>query len=313
MRTIMVLSALSLAIAAVVTVPAQSPASTVPLTQTASLLSFPTAWTAAALSRPVSPAAESLPEAPMPAAEFAAILSVPCITRTAPDGGPTPTPDSADVTGRPCLQSPNPYARFLDTTMPVPLTPAQKARLAIHDLKDPGNLVTIADLAAFTIATNSHTAYGPGWGGFVRDAGYSFSQDATGEFFGTFLIPSIAHQDPRYHRMPNASVPRRILHALSHTLIAQSDTGVRMPNFSTLLTYPISAEISNLYVPGINDNGPSTVERILTGYATDPADNLVAEFLPDVARRIHIRVVFVQSILNQVSSGQVGMAPSVVQ
>ena len=104
--------------------------------------------------------------------------------------------------------------------------------------------------------------------------------------------------------MPDRSVPRRILNALSHTVIAQSDTGARMPNYATLLTYPIAAEISNLYVPGINGNGPSTVARILTGYAGDPADNLITEFLPDVARRIHIRVVFVQSILNQVSSDQ---------
>jgi hypothetical protein len=77
-----------------------------------------------------------------------------------------------------------------------------------------------------------------------------------------------------------------------------------MPNYATLLTNPICAEISNLYVPGINGNGPSTVERIMTGYATDPIDNLVTEFLPDVARRIHIRIIFVQRVLNQVSSDQ---------
>ena len=77
-----------------------------------------------------------------------------------------------------------------------------------------------------------------------------------------------------------------------------------MPNYATLLTYPIAAEIGNLYVPGINGNGPSTVERILTGYATDPVDNLITEFLPDVASRIHVRVIFVQRILNQIASDQ---------
>jgi len=59
-----------------------------------------------------------------------------------------------------------------------------------------------------------------------------------------------------------------------------------------------------LYVPGVAGNGPSTVRRVLTGYATEPIGNILAEFLPDFAKRIHVRVIFVQNILNQISSGQ---------
>jgi hypothetical protein len=103
--------------------------------------------------------------------------------------------------------------------------------------------------------------------------------------------------------MPQGSIPRRILHAASRTIIAQHDDGSPMPNYSTLLTYPISSEISNLYVPGIQGNGEATAIRILTGYALDPVNNLVTEFLPDVAKHIHIRIIFVQRILNQVVSG----------
>jgi hypothetical protein len=42
----------------------------------------------------------------------------------------------------------------------------------------------------------------------------------------------------------------------------------------------------------------------MIGYATDPIDNLVTEFLPDVAKHVHVRVIFVQRVLNQVSSDQ---------
>jgi len=202
----------------------------------------------------------------------------------------------------PLAEPPDPYTRFLDSTAPMRLKPAQKLVLAAHNLADPHNLGTIAYNAAFTIATNSHTPYGPGLNGFLRDVHYSLMQDATGEFFGTFLIPSLTHQDPHYHRMPGASIPRRIVHSISRTIIAQSDTGAPMPNFCTLLGYPIGAEIGNLYVPGVSTNGPSTVNRILTGYATDPIDNLITEFLPDVARHIHVHVIFAQRILNRISS-----------
>ena len=68
------------------------------------------------------------------------------------------------------------------------------------------------------------------------------------------------------------------------------------------LTYPISAEISNLYVPGIHTNAASTVARVFTGYALDPTNNLLTEFLPDVASRIHVRIIFVQRILNNIAS-----------
>ena len=42
----------------------------------------------------------------------------------------------------------------------------------------------------------------------------------------------------------------------------------------------------------------------MTGYATDPIENEITEFLPDLAKRIHIHVIFVQRVLNQVASDQ---------
>jgi hypothetical protein len=211
-------------------------------------------------------------------------------------------PEAPDRSGGGCIQTPGPYQRFVDIAAPIPLTSRQKGYLALRNIADPGNLVTIVDISAFTIAANAHTAYGPSWRGFGRNIGDSLLQDATSEFFGTFLVPSLAREDPHYHRMPEAGIPRRVLHAVLRTVIAEHDDGSPMLNYATLLTYPVCTEIANLYVPGIRRNGSSTAARILTGYATDPIDNLITEFLPDVARHIHVHVIFVQRILNQVSS-----------
>ena len=153
-----------------------------------------------------------------------------------------------------------------------------------------------------TTCARIFSAYGPGLKGFGRLTGYSLLGDAQGNFFGVYAIPTLAHEDPRYHRMPGRPVKMRILHALAHTIISQHDDGTLMPNYGTLLTYPISAELSNLYVPGIGSNGPSTVKRIALGYATDPSSALIAEFLPDFAKRIHVHIVFVQQILLQVEN-----------
>lgn len=211
-------------------------------------------------------------------------------------------PTQVNQVPRPCSELIYPYQRFLTSNVAIPMTWQQKGYLALHDLTDPANFGTIAAVSAITIGIDSHTAYGPGWKGFGKIAGVSLLQDATQQFFGVFAIPALVNQDPRYYRMPHASVTKRIFYSISRTAVARGDDGQSMPNYGTLLAYPIGAEISNLYVPGIHPNGPSTAVRIATSLAIDPANNLLSEFLPDVASRVHIRIIFVQRLINNIAA-----------
>ncbi len=198
------------------------------------------------------------------------------------------------------------FARFLNGPEVKPLTPAEKGRLAIRNVLDPFNAITIVGQSAITIAADSHTAYGPGFTGFAKNIGVSYSQDMTGEFLGTFLIPSIFRQDPHYHRMPHASIPRRFLHAITDVVWAQGDNGRGMPNYANLIGFAGADEIGNLYVPGRQTDLPATAARYGIGLGTAPIDNFITEFLPDLARRIHVRVVLVQRIIDQVARTEGG-------
>ncbi len=193
------------------------------------------------------------------------------------------------------------YARFLDGPQVKPMTPKEKAWLAVRNVMDPFNGITILGSSAIAVASNSHSAYGPGLWGFARYVGVSYSQDVTGEFFGTFLLPSLTHQDPHYHRMPTASLKRRIAHTLYQIAWTQGDNGKGMLNYSDLLGFGIDDEIANLYVPGRETNARASAERYGTALALAPIDNVVTEFLPDIARRIHVRIVLIQQIINQVA------------
>jgi hypothetical protein len=193
------------------------------------------------------------------------------------------------------------YARFLTGPQVKPLTPLEKAHLTAHNLIDPFNLITIAGISAISVAANSHSAYGPGMKGYGRYVGVSFTQDMTGEFFGTFLIPSIAHQDPHYHRMPDGSISRRVFHCIDQIVWTQGDNGRGMVNYSNLVGFAVEGAISNLYVPGQRDNLPSSASRYALSLATAPVDNFIIEFVPDIARHIHIQIVIFQRIINQVS------------
>ena len=198
---------------------------------------------------------------------------------------------------------------IVDTGNVKPLTSEQKGVLAVHAVTDPFNLLTIAVFSGVSVAADSHSAYGPGFPGWGRLSGYTLAEDIQIEFTGTFLLPSLVHEDPRYHRMPGAPIRRRIEHALIHTVVSQHDDGSLMPNYATLINYPLTAEISNLYVPGVATNGPSTAKRVVVGYLTDPIGPLLAEFLPDFAKRVHIHIIFTQQILNRLALGS-GAQPS---
>jgi hypothetical protein len=204
---------------------------------------------------------------------------------------------------KPCTELIYPYQRFLTSNIVIPMTWQQKGYLALHNLADPANFGTILGISAITVGSDSHSAYGPGLKGFGKSVGVSLLQDATGQFFGAFAIPVIVHQDPRYFRMPHAPFTKRVFYSISRTVVSRSDSGKSMPNYATLLNYPIGAELANFYVPGIHTDGASTVARIFTGYALDPANNLLNEFLPDVASHVHVRIIFVQQIINNVARG----------
>jgi hypothetical protein len=216
-------------------------------------------------------------------------------------------PKRAGEIPQPCSELVYPYQLFLATKVAIPLTWQEKGYLAMHSVTDPGNLATIAGISAIATAADPHSAYGPGLKGWGKNAGVSLLQDATVEFFGTFAVPSIMHQDPRYYRMPDLPFKKRLIYSISRTIISRRDDGSPMPNYGTLLEYPINAQISNLYVPGIESDGASTVKRILIGYAIDPTNNLLAEFLPDVAKHVRVRVIFIQRLLNNIAANPNGL------
>ncbi|HUN86535.1 MAG TPA: hypothetical protein VMU48_19305 [Terracidiphilus sp.] len=211
----------------------------------------------------------------------------------------------------PCPPAPiiNWFARFLNGPQVKPLTPKEKARLAVRNVLDPFNAVTILGQSAIAVGSDSHSPYGPGMFGFAKNVGVSYTQDMTGEFFGTFLIPSIVHQDPHYHREPHATIPHRIGHAILQVVWTQGDKGRGMINYANLVGFAIDDEISNLYVPGRQTDLSASATRYAAGLAIAPSDNFITEFLPDIARHIHVQIVLVQRIINQVARTEPAGSP----
>jgi hypothetical protein len=207
-----------------------------------------------------------------------------------------------------CGEAPSPFARYLKNPDAVPLTARDNLNSAVKHIIDPFNLMTIVADSAIGVASDSHTVYGPGFDGFAKYAGVSLTEDMTGEFFGTFLIPSLAHQDPHYHREPFVSVKRRILHAVTQVVWTQSYAGEPMFNYGNIFGGIATAVVSNTFVPGPRRQGfGNTAQRLAIAFAISPSGNLIEEFVPDFARRINLRVVIFQRILNSVTLEESGV------
>jgi len=180
-------------------------------------------------------------------------------------------------------------------------SPRELGRIAFKGVIDPFNLLTIGGTSVLSVATDAHSPYGPGVMGWAKVSGVTLTEDMTGEIVGTFLIPSIDHQDPHYHRMPNASLVRRILHCTYQPFWTTSDTGNGMVNYSTIVGSIIDEGVDVTYVPYQRVGWGPGAERIASGWASAPIGNFVTEFVPDLASHINFKVVFIQRIINRVA------------
>ncbi|HEY3628037.1 MAG TPA: hypothetical protein VGL00_17245 [Terracidiphilus sp.] len=248
---------------------------------------------------PQTPAASQIPEKqPCPRKIVNGVVSGSDPSVAPGQTGQSPTPCKLTWRSR--------YELFANGPQDRPLKPRDKAWLAARNVADPFNNITILGEAAYSVGIDPHSPYGPGMAGYGRYVGVSYTQDMAGEFFCTFLIPSIVDQDPHYHRMPNAKVPRRIFHATTQVFWTQGDSGKGMPNYANIVGFAITDAISNLYVPGRETSLEATGSRYVIGLATAPIGNYITEFVPDVARHIHVQIVILQRIINQVARSEGG-------
>lgn len=255
---------------------------------------------AATLAEPPAAAQETFP----PAARAVPGLSVPGLQ---PNFLPVPQWCRAHACSQAaplrncCEPTHDVFSSYLKQNAIHVYTPRELGRIAIRGVIDPFNLLTIGGTSVLSVATDSHSPYGPGVMGWAKLSGVTLTEDMTGEFVGTFLIPSIDHQDPHYHRMPNARLMRRILHCTYQPFWTTSDTGKGMVNYSTLVGSIIDEGVDVTYVPYQRMGWGPGAERIASGWITAPVGNFVTEFVPDLANHINFKVVFIQRIIDRVA------------
>jgi hypothetical protein len=171
---------------------------------------------------------------------------------------------------------------------PCSLSAGEKFRLFVNDSVDPINFVGFAWDAGTGQIQNADPSYGQGVAGYTKRFAAEAADNATGDFFGIFLYPTLFHQDPRYYRVGHGSVQGRLGHALEHSFVATSDSGKRVFNFSEWCTTITGKLVTNLYHPDAPRGFSSTAARVGFSVANDMGWDALREFWPEIAHKFRL-------------------------
>jgi hypothetical protein len=169
-----------------------------------------------------------------------------------------------------------------------PLSRRQKLELSVDETLAPSRFLGSAFTAGIGQARDSLSGYGQGWTGYGKRFGSSVASSATSHLVGTFLFPSILHQDPRYFVKFNGSPKSRILYAVSRTLITRTDSGRETINWSGILGSLVAESVANSYLPDGERTAGKTFSRFGIRMGLSAAGDVVKEYWPTIFRSLRI-------------------------
>jgi Carboxypeptidase regulatory-like domain len=173
---------------------------------------------------------------------------------------------------------PNFYVTYIPDA--APLNTKQKFQLAWRSTVDPVTFLLIAGTAGVQQADNDFSGFGQGAQGYGKRYGAAYANLVTGTFIGSFMLPAILKQDPRYFYKGTGTVRERVLYAIANAVICKGDNGHWQPNYSGILGSLAAGGISNTYYPSKNRDGLAlTFENTLIGIGTTAAINVIQEFV----------------------------------
>lgn len=163
---------------------------------------------------------------------------------------------------------------------PRPLDTGDKFRLFVADSTRPYQFLVAGAVAGVSMTDSDNRGFGQGAEGFGKRFGAAMADQASSNFFGTFLFPSIFRQDPRYFRRGHGSKGNRVTYALSRLVVTRAENGKSQFNSSKVLGILCSGALANTYYPENQRNAGRTFTTIGISFGTTAGLNLLKEFWP---------------------------------
>ena len=189
-----------------------------------------------------------------------------------PEGPPEPTPKPYSLLG------PVASAPF------APLSTRQKFGIFLHHTYSPYTFVSAGLNATWAQIVGDLPGYGGGMQGWGKRFGEGIANTEARSFFGSFLIPSLTHEDPRYFPMREGGVFERFWYAGTRVLVTRKDDGGKSFNWSEVLGIAVSMALRNSYLPEANRGAWKTFNSFYGALGGDAGSLVLEEFWPDIKR-----------------------------
>jgi hypothetical protein len=169
-----------------------------------------------------------------------------------------------------------------------PLSSWDKCKLAAN------NSVAISTIggallgSAFGQARTSPGGYGQELGGYGKRLGADVARAASSQVFGTCLLASTTHEDPRFYVKKQLGFRESLKYAAVRLVITRNDSGAPAVNYSGLLG-PLAGEaLANTYYPPGSRGVGSTLIRYSADLGWRFGGDLLRQYWPLINRKLQL-------------------------
>jgi hypothetical protein len=169
-----------------------------------------------------------------------------------------------------------------------PLSSGKKFELAVDETIAPSRFSASAFTAGIAQARNALPGYGQEWGGYGKRFGSSMASGASSHLFGTFLLPAMLGQDPRYFVKLRGTAGQRVGYAIRRVLVTRTDRGGEAFNWSGLIGSLFAESLANSYLPDGERTAGKTFTRFGFRMGFSAASNVVKEYWPTIFKSLRM-------------------------
>lgn len=167
-----------------------------------------------------------------------------------------------------------------------PLSSGEKFKLFLDDSIAPSTISGSVLGAAVSQAADSPEGWRQGWDAYGKRFGASMARNASSEFFGTFLLGSVLHQDKRFFPQLNPTFGRSVKYSVERVFVTRNDDGKNVANWSQLIGTLLSESLANAYWPEQDRTAGQTFRRFGISLGTRAASNMFRNYWPSFFKNL---------------------------
>ncbi len=166
------------------------------------------------------------------------------------------------------------------------LPPGKKFELFVDNSISLHALTGAAMGAGLSQAAGTPQGFGQGGDAYAKRFGSSMARLASSNFFGTFVLASALHQDPRFFPKKEPSFGGGVKYSIERVFVTRNDEGRDVKNWSGLLGPLLSEGLANAYWPEQDRTAAETLQRYGIDLAVHMGTNMLREYWPLLARKV---------------------------